>query len=88
MLAKESYEQNLKTNTIANAEGDITTIIYESNGLSVKELIDQNSNKYQAHYNEDYLVNITYPDKLCETFNYDDNGFLKEIAEVRKENPV
>ena len=80
MLAKESYEQNLKTNTIANAEGDITTIIYESNGLSVKELIDQNSNKYQAHYNEEYLVNITYPDKLCETFNYDDNGFLKEIA--------
>ena len=80
MLAKESYDRNLKTNTIANAEGDITTIIYESNGLSVKELIDQNTNKYQAHYNEDYLVNITYPDNLVEMFNYDGNGFLKEIT--------
>ena len=50
----------------------------ESNRLSVKELIDQNANKYQAHYNEDILVNIAYPDNLTETFNYDDNGFLKE----------
>ena len=78
MLAKESYDRNLQTKTITNAEGDITKIIYESNGLSVKELIDQNANKYQAHYNEDILVNITYPDNLTETFNYDDNRFLKE----------
>ena len=74
----ESFDQNLKTNTITNAEGGITKIIYESNGQSVKELIDQNANKYQAHYNEDYLVNITYPDNLTENFNYDENGFLKE----------
>ena len=46
--------------------------------MSVKELIDPNANKYQAHYNEDILVNITYPDNLTETFNYDGNGFLKE----------
>ena len=78
MLAKESYDRNLQTKTITNAEDDITKIIYESNGLSVKELIDQNANKYQAHYNEDILVNITYPDNLTETFNYDDNRFLKE----------
>ena len=78
VLAIESYDQILQTSTITNAEGDITKIIYESNGLSVKELIDQNANKYQAHYNEDILVNITYPDNWTETFNYDDNGFLKE----------
>ena len=78
MLAEESYDRNLKIKTITNAEGEAIKVIYQSNGLSVKELIDQNGNKYQAHYNEDYLVNITYPDNLTETFNYDDNGFLKE----------
>ena len=78
MLAKESNDWNLQTRTITNAEEDIPKIIYESNRLSVKELIDQNANKYQAHYNEDILVNIAYPDNLTETFNYDDNGFLKE----------
>ena len=78
MIAKESYDRNLEIKTITNAEGDAIKIMYEPNGLSVKEFIDQNANKYQAHYNEDYLVNITYPDNLTETFNYDDNGFLKE----------
>ena len=78
VLAKESYDRNLQTNTITNAEGDTTKIIYESNGLSVKELIDPNANKYQAHYNKDFLVNVTYPDNLTETFNYDENGFVKE----------
>ena len=80
VLAKESYNRNLQTSTITNAKGDITKIIYKSNGLSVKELIDQNANKYQAQYNEDTLVNITYPDNLTEKFNYDDNGFLKETT--------
>ena len=78
MVAKESYDPNLKINTITNTEGDAIKIIYESNDLSMKEFIDQNANKYQAHYNGDYLVNITYPDNLTETFNYDENGFLKE----------
>ena len=81
MLAKTSFDENLKTNRITNAEGDIAKIIYEPNGLFVKEIIDQNSNKYQAHFNEDFLVNITYPDNLTETFNYDENGFLKEIIQ-------
>ena len=78
MVAKESYDPNLKINTITNTEGDAIKIIHESNDLSMKEFIDQNANKYQAHYNGDYLVNITYPDNLTETFNYDENGFLKE----------
>ena len=78
MVAEESHDRNLKIKTITNAEGDVIKIIYESNGLSVKEIIDQNANKYQAHYDEDYLINLTYPDNLTETFNYDDNGFLKE----------
>ena len=78
MVAEESHDRNLKIKTITNAEGDVIKIIYESNGLSVKEIIDQNANKYQAHYDEDYLINLTYPDNLTETLNYDDNGFLKE----------
>ena len=80
VLAKEWYDKNLKTHTITNAQGDITKILYKSNGLSMKELIDQNGNKYQAGYNDDYLINITYPDKLAELFNYDDNGFLIEAT--------
>ena len=80
VLAKEWYDGNLKTHTITNAQGDITKILYKSNGLSMKELIDQNGNKYQAGYNDDYVINITYPDNLAELFNYDDNGFLKEAT--------
>ena len=80
VLAKEWYDGNLKTHTITNAQGDITKILYKSNGLSMKELIDQNGNKYQAGYNDDYVINITYPHNLAELFNYDDNGFLKEAT--------
>ena len=78
MLAKESYDRNLAIKTTTNAEGGITKTVYELNGLSVKEFIDQNLNKYQAQYNDGYLVNITYPDNLTDTFNYDDNSFVNE----------